>query len=83
MKTGVLRTIGECIGLYYFHQTWMHANGAKDKEHAGGAQGPRGVVGYVYTQKHTDQENESVNHIRYMHTCDHIGTYLWSQKVYI
>jgi len=45
-------------------------------------QGPPGGRTYIYTQKHTDQENESVNHIRYMHICDHIGTYLWSQKVY-
>jgi len=45
-------------------------------------QGPPGGRTYICTQKHTDQENESVNHIRYMHICDHIGTYLWSQKVY-
>jgi len=31
-----------------------------------GRHGPPGGVGYVYTQKHTDQENESVNHIKYL-----------------
>ena len=41
--------------------------------HEAGAQGPRGVTGYVYTQKHTDQENWGVNHITYIDICGHKG----------
>ena len=36
-------------------------------------QGPPGGRAYIYTQKHTDQVNESVNHIRYVRICGHRG----------